>query len=1030
MSGAGRRWTTRASLVPVALLIAVAIVVAGAGPAALQYSGGGSREPGAVDPGMLKALRWRSIGPAVFGGRVTDVAGVPGKPNILYVAHASGGLFRSTDGGIRFESIFDGGNTLSIGAIALSPSDPDVVYVGTGEGNPRNSASYGDGIYRSTDGGKTWKHLGLERTERFSRLAVDPLRPNVVYAAAMGHEWGPNEERGLYRSSDGGDSWTRVLYVNATTGASDVCLDPRNSGVVYAGMYDYLREPWHFRSGGPGSGLYRSPDGGKSWERLTDPSRANGLEGLGTIGRIGLAVSRSAPDVVYAIIEAAGGNALWRSDDRASHWTRVNDTREVNARPFYFSTIAVDPVDDKRVYSLARSLYISTNAGRDFTEVDYWRIFGDLHAIWIDPTDPSRVLAGSDGGFYVSNDFGEHWMFVNNMPFAQPYRVAVDMAQPYNLLGGFQDHEIWRGPNERWNTVGVVGGDWRRLREYGDGSSVMADPRDPNIVYYAAESGDVTRVDMRTGEERYVSPYPVAPTGIAVQHEKHRFSWTPPLEMSPTRPAVVYFGGNVVFKTTDGGSTWTVISPDLTTNDIAKQGLSGGVTPDNSRAESHCTVVTLSESARDPRVLWAGTDDGNLQLTRDGGRSWTNVAENIPDIPRHAWFSRVRASRDDAATAYASIDNHRLDDFAPHAFVTHDYGRTWTNISSGLRGYVHLLAEDPREPGLLYAGTELGVFASFDRGGHWTDLRLGLPPLPVYDLTVHSRDNDLVIATHGRGFYILDDVSPLQGLARAMAAPVTLFSPMPATRYIPVNETSSLGSAVFVAANKAYGATISYFLPAAIGGVRTVHLTVLDGKGTVVRTLEGPAEPGVNRVVWGLRKQPCGPPGRSAEGVPTEISPRVLPGTYTVRLALQEHRVAQPLIVRPDPRSAFTAADLEAAYEATDRLVTMECTAQAAIDEIAAALGRIGDGERQFAAGSQNAAARAELEALREVFVSDPRGANPVNLMAKISAMRRQVSEFSGPPTAAQREWIEAYDVQLQRALKRKTEILAAARTR
>jgi photosystem II stability/assembly factor-like uncharacterized protein len=990
---------------------------------------GGQASPGEsnvaglrVDASQLHGLHWRSIGPAVFGGRVTSVAGVPGRPNILYVGHSSGGLFRSDDGGITFESIFDHESTLSIGAVAVAPNNPAVVYVGTGEGNPRNSASFGDGIYRSQDGGKTWKHLGLEHTERFARIAINPAAPKIIYAAALGHEWGANEERGLYRSNDGGDTWTRVLYVNATTGAADVCLDPADPTVVYAAMYDYLRQPWHFRSGGPGSGLYQSSDGGNTWTTLTDRALANGLEKLGLIGRIGLAISRSRPSVVYAVIEAESGNALWRSVDHATHWTRVNTTQEVNARPFYFSAIAVDPIDENRVYSLTRSLYISTDGGRRFTEIDYWRIFGDFHAIWIDPTDPSRVLAGSDGGFYISNDRGEHWNFVNCLPFAQAYRVALDMAEPYNLLGGFQDHEVWRGPNERWNTVGVVGGDWRRLRESGDGSSVIVDPRDVNIVYYAADSGDLTRVDLRTGEERYIAPYPVAATGLAVSQEKYRFSWTPPIEMSPANPDVIYFGGNVVFRTADGGSTWTVVSRDLTTNDPEKQKLSGGITLDNSRAESHCTIISISASPVDPNVLWAGTDDGNLQVTRDAGATWANVAGNIKGAPADAWFSRVISSRRDPGSAYVSIDNHRLDDFAPYAFVTSDYGRTWRSIANGLRGYVHLVLEDPREPDLLYAGTELGVFASFDAGSHWTDLRLGLPPLPVYDIKVHPRDNDLIIATHARGFYILDDVTPLQGLARAAASssPVTLFKPLPATRYIPVNETSSLGSAQFVAPNKSYGASISYFVRATSDSTRT-ELTILDPRGEIVRTLDAPVKPGINRVVWSLRRQPCGPLGRSGEGVPMETSPKVLPGQYTARLSAFGFSVEQSFTVRADPRLTIAVADLAASYDTSVRLANMECSAEAALRRIDEARVAFRNLEARLPSEERRAAAaiRTELESVGDALVSDPRGNQPLNLAIKISAMRRQVSDFSGRPTAAQLEWTGRYDQQLHETLAR-----------
>ncbi|HXH05949.1 MAG TPA: hypothetical protein VNI83_05090, partial [Vicinamibacterales bacterium] len=790
----------------------------------------------------------------MFGGRIADVAGVPGRPDLLFVAAASSGLFKSTNGGTTFESIFDQGNTLSIGAIAVQPDNPDVVYVGTGEGAVRNSISFGDGLYKTTDGGRTWTHLGLERTERFSRIVIHPRDPRIVFAAAMGRAFGPSRERGVYRSTDGGATWQRVLFVNETTGASDVAIDPGDPSIVYAGMYDYLRRPWHFRSGGPGSGLYRSTDGGLTWTRLTDPALRNGLPGAKPLGRIGVAIAASDPRVVYALIEAEEPGVLWRSTDRGLTWTLVNAERRINNRPFYYTQVRVDPTDPDRVYTLAGTFNVSTDGGRTFRTIPGARMFGDHHALWIDPLNPRRLLCGTDGGFWISNDQGRTWDFYNNMPLAQAYHVGLDMADPYHVLGGFQDHEIWRGPSEKWNEVGVREGDWTRLRYMADGMYTVPDPRDPNLIYYNGHFGDITRIDLRTREERCIQPYPVGPSGGGADRELYRFNWNAPIHMSPSNPDVIYFGGNVLFKSVDRGETWTIISPDLTTDDPEKQRLSGGITPDNTRAEFHCTILTIAESPRDPSVIWVGTDDGNVQLTRDGGRSWTNVAPNIAGAPRFAWVASIQASHAEAGTAYVAIDQHRLDDFAPYAFMTTDFGRTWRRIADGLRGYVHIVMEDPKVPTLLYAGTELGVFVSFDRGATWTDLRLGLPPLAVVDMKVHPRDNDLVIATHARGFYILDDATPLQELARLVAAAgpggrlpeAVLFPPPRATRYVPASDTSVLGNRAWVAPNRPYGALISYYLDDPLPAGERAELAVLDAGGRLVRTLEGPGRAGLN----------------------------------------------------------------------------------------------------------------------------------------------------------------------------------------
>jgi photosystem II stability/assembly factor-like uncharacterized protein len=964
----------------------------------------------------------------MFAGRVADVAGVPGNPDILYVGAASSGLYKSVNGGVTFDPIFETGNTLSIGAIAVQSDNPDVVYVGTGEGAVRNSISYGDGIYKSADGGKSWKHLGLKETERFARIVISPSDPQVVIAAALGRAFGPNTERGIFRSADGGATWQRTLFVNETTGASDVAIDPKDPQIVYAGMYDYLRQPWFFRSGGSGSGLYKSLDGGKTWRKLTDPALTNGLPGSRLIGRIGVSVHQRDPKTVYALIEAQEQGVLWRSQDRGETWTIVNSERRINNRPFYYTQVRSDPVDANRVYTLSGSFNMSTDGGRTFGPSG-GRMFGDHHALWIDPMNPKRLLSGTDGGFFISNDYGRNWDFVNNMPMAQPYHVGIDMAEPYNVLGGFQDHEIWRGPNERWNQVGVREGDWVRLRYMADGMYALADPRDPDLIYYNGHFGDITRLDMRNREERYVQPYPPGPAGGGANLEKYRFNWNSPVHMSPSNPDVLYYGGNVLFRTTNRGETWTVISPDLTTNDPEKQKPSGGpISNDNTRAEFHCTIVSIAESPRDPSVIWAGTDDGHVQVTRDGGKNWTNVAPNITGAPKFSWVSSISASSVDAGTAYLTVDQHRLNDFAPYVFVTNDYGKSWHAIAQGLRGYAHIVLEDARSPNLLYVGTEVGIWASPDKGASWTDLRLGLPPLAVVDMKLHPRDNDLVIATHARGFYILDDVTPLQELAAGArgfsAASATLFKPMPAVRYTPASDTSVLGNRVWVARNQPYGGLISYTLPQAIQA--GVEIAIKDQSGRDVLTFRGPGAAGVNRAVWNLSESSSCPPiadqavagrgrgrGRGGRGGGTWV--RAIPGQYTVRLTAAGQTLEQPLTVRPDPRINTSADEMQAWLTAARTIERTECTLDRAAADLAVLERRLNDTSSQVnGTPAQVESLRKELRPIVLALRGDSRDPGHVNLPGRINWLTIQVGNYSGRPTAAQLEWIATYAKQTE----------------
>lgn len=984
-----------------------------------------------VSPSVLAGLHWRSIGPATFGGRVVDVAGVPGNPDILYVAHSSGGLWKSSNGGTTFQSIFNDGNTLALGAIALDPRNPNVVYAGTGEGTVRNTASYGDGIYKTLDGGATWRHLGLEKTERFARIVVNPENPNIVYAAAMGHEFGPNPERGLYRSNDGGNTWKKILYVNETTGASDVALDPKNPNIVFAGMYDYMRQPWYFRSGGPGSGLYRSDDGGDTWKKLTGPSLHNGLptgEGNDLIGRIGLAICGGNPKVIYALVQSHEG-VLWRSNDGGNHWQMVNGNHRINTRPFYFSQVRVDPKDENRVYVLAVDPQISDDGGKTFRAIPYNIWFGDAHAMWIDPTNPKRLLGGSDGGFFTSDDRGVTWDFHNNMPMAQAYHVALDMADPYHVLGGFQDHEMWRGPSDRWNDTGARAGDWRRMRGHADGTFIVADPRDPNIVYYVGQ-GDMTRFDWRDHEERYIQPYPVASAGTGDNMLKYRFNWNAPILMSKFNPDVIYHAANVVFKTTDGGNSWTKISPDLTTNNPAEEKLSGGpITPDNSTAEFHCTIVSLAESQFDPKTLWAGSDDGNVQVTHDGGAHWTNVAGNIQGLPRESWVSSINTSYADPKTVYVSFDRHTMDDFASYAYVSHDDGKTWERISGGLTGYVHIIAPDPKQPNLIYAGTELGFYASFDGGENWTDLRLGLPHLPVYDLKVHPRDNDLVIATHGRGFYILDDATPLQQLARAMTRKAMLFPPARGTRYNRWADTSTLGSQMWTAQNRPYGCILSYYLADAAPGNR-VAITILNSQGQTLRHMDGPGAAGVNRAVWNLAEDPAygitPDPQKAWRDPQLRGGVRVLAGVYTVRLQAGGQTLEGKATVRLNPNAHPTAADMQANYKAVQQLTRMSYQMDESLERIRridAALASVSSADPSIA--QEAAQVRKSLDAVRVDMQSDWQDPEHLNLRTKVRELLTQVNDYTGKPTVPQQQYIGVFDGQLQGVFTRLNTVIS-----
>jgi photosystem II stability/assembly factor-like uncharacterized protein len=739
------------------------------------------------DESLLENFTWRSVGPAGAGGRVVDVEVVGELPQYIFVATASGGLWRSTNNGVTWDPIFDDQPTVSIGAIAANPDNPDVIWVGTGEANARNSVSWGDGVYKSTNGGETWKNVGLKETHHIGRMVIDPRDPETVYVAALGHLWAPNEERGLYKTTNGGETWQKSLEINADTGVVDVAMDPHDSGTLYAAAYEVRRDG--FSGGdprkmtGPGSGIYKSADAGRSWGKLT--------KGLpeGEWGRIGLSVSRSNPSVVYAIIQTettvpprrdpeepppppekktAKDGGVFRSADRGESWEWVNT---IDPRPFYYSQIRVDPSDDKRVYVLGSQMSVSEDGGKSFERLRI-NVHVDHHELWIDPHDSNHLVLGNDGGVYFSFDRGKTWDFLNQMAIGQFYAIDVDMREPYFIYGGVQDYCSWRGPSATRNSIGITASDWHRVMT-GDGFQVRTDPSDPDIIYAEMQGGRIVRHDLKTGQNTYVSPE--APEG----EEDYRFNWETPILISYHDPKTFYAGGNHVFRSRDRGRSWEVISPDLTTQTDSWPEYKGG------EPQKIASATVLAESPLDPDWLYAGTDDGHVWVTTDGGGNWGEITDEFPGLPGPRWVSRIVASRFEVPTAYASFDGHRNDDFAPYVYMTTDAGRSWRSIASNLPedGPVRVIREDVKNRNLLFLGTEFAAFVTLNRGAEWLRLMNGMPTVAVADLVVHPRDRDLIAGTHGRSAYVMD-ISPLQELTEdVLAADVHLFPVENATAF-------------------------------------------------------------------------------------------------------------------------------------------------------------------------------------------------------------------------------------------------------
>jgi len=925
-----------------------------------------------LDAKLMEGLKARSIGPAAISGRISAIDVVASNPNHIVVGAATGGVWISDNGGLTWEPVFDDQPVASIGSIAINQSNPDIIWVGTGEGNVRNSTSIGGGLFKSTDGGKSWKLMGLANSERINRIALHPNNPDIAYVAAMGTLWGPNEERGVYKTTDGGKSWERILYINDSTGATDIKIDTVNPDKLFAGMWQFRRWPYYFKSGGEGSGLYVTYDGGQSWQQKTEE---DGLP-AGELGRMAFALSPANPKRVYALVEAEK-SALLRSDDGGDSWSKVNEEYNVADRPFYYTEIAADPQNADIIYNIGTRVRVSIDGGKTFAYNPVINccasgntIHIDNHAYWINPKDSNHLIFGNDGGLAISRDKGETFRFVRNLPLAQFYHIAVDNDLPYHVYGGLQDNGSWRGPSEVWENAGIRNLHWQEVG-FGDGFDTLPDPDNSRSGYGMSQGGNLYRWNLDTSEQKLVMPDP--PT----TDTELRFNWNTALAIDPFDPNTVYYGSQFVHRSRDRGQTWETISGDLTSNDPDMQTYrkSGGLTADVTAAENYTSITAIAPSKLDRKVLWVGSDDGRVNVTRNGGESWSRIDSKARGVSPGAWVAMITPSPHDAGTAFVVFDDHRRSDMKPYVYRVENYGSRWKQISTAeMRGYALSVLQDPVDPDLLFVGTEFGLYISTDGADSWTRFTAGLPTVSVMDMAIQARENDLVLGTHGRAAYVIDDYSGLRNLsAEDFKARLKILSASPGQQYTAGQTPSTrfTGSGEFRADNEPFGVMLTFMasgndLPhpdADAEKARKISLrktaakstekedakdskppklsvTVKDANGELIRFYKTEVHQGINRLTWAMQRDGIKPVSddddeESDDGLPA--GPMVLPGYYEITLALGDSTASTSVEILKDPRNPYSMEDLQANYAARIVLMGMQNTANKALRQIIAA---------------------------------------------------------------------------------------------